>query len=155
MAVQRYHFALEYCIVSNTRSRHEDTDFVTFTVSTATSDGRPRSRWSRSKSLGDLNNGTYPIGLAVDLPVADQTDIIIMNYSIVNAGHANPLTLIGQMEKAGKVLSNEGAKAAAAGVGAAIGVAQLSLSSDRHLAQQPGGWCLQSEQCSLPIAMAL
>ena len=54
MDVQQYSFAVDLFTIHDTRSRHEDTDYISASVAVA---GRPTLK--ASQKLGDLNNGTF------------------------------------------------------------------------------------------------
>jgi len=114
-----YTFRLVSMSITNTRSRHEDTDTVSFTVQVGTD---PSKAVGVSKKLGDLNNGDFPIGLSIGpLHVGDPNIGIAMNYLVVNAGNANWNTINKDITSAGKSLAEIGAKAATSAIGAAVG----------------------------------
>jgi len=75
-------FTLDSLGISNTRSRHNDTDFV---YVSATVGANPTV--FVSKSLGDLNNGTHSVGLSVEVDIPDDDTIVVFNYLIINNGH--------------------------------------------------------------------
>jgi hypothetical protein len=78
-----YKFTLDTIKIDNTRSRHEDTDYVS--VSGAVGD---QPTQGAVKALGDLNNGTYPIGLSVGPLSVEEPDVgVTFDYIVVNAGH--------------------------------------------------------------------
>ena len=75
-----------------------------------------------TSDLGDLNNGTFPLHLAVGpVTVRNPNDGIAANYLIVNSGHANFATINGLLTKAGNELASAGAKAATSAIGSAVG----------------------------------
>jgi len=78
---------------------------------------------AKAKALGDLNNGTYSIGLSSDAFSVNPGDVITFNYLIVNSGHASQQEIIGGVTKAGDALAGAAATAAATAVGANIGAA--------------------------------
>ncbi len=118
MAVQLYDFAVNEFTISNTRSRHKDTDYISASVAVA---GRPTM--SANQKLGDLNNGTFPTAMHfTGVPVADN-EVAVFTYLIVNNGHSDPGVAEKAIEQAAKTLAEKGAQAAATAAGAAIGAA--------------------------------
>jgi hypothetical protein len=113
-----FSFTLDSCQITDTRSLHQDTDYVTFTllVKSNTGAGTPQTL---VKSLGDVNNGTHSISLIFSNIVVHPTDTITLNYLIVNSGHKSP----GEVESA---LESAAVKLATAG-GAALGGAILPV----------------------------
>jgi len=83
-ATQLYRFTFKNFQIEHTRARHEDTDFASISVSVGSN-----AKASQFKSMGSLNNGTYPVDLSVELLVAD-TDAVAMTYSVMNAGNTAP-----------------------------------------------------------------
>lgn len=78
-------FRLDSFSISNTRSRHTDTDFVSVSLRVGANDFG-----TLTKSMGDLNNGTYQVGLEFPNVAIDGTDAetrILFIYQIVNAGN--------------------------------------------------------------------
>lgn len=116
MSTNVYDFAIESFTISNTRSRHEDTDFVSASLAVA---GRPAL--STAQSLGNLNNGTYPTQVRFTaVPVADN-ETAVFSYVMVNNGHSDPGTVMKTLEDAVQKLATSGANAAASAAGDAIG----------------------------------
>jgi hypothetical protein len=77
-----YRISLDSFQISNTRSRHTDTDFVDFSIRVG-----DHVYPSQTRAMGDLNNGTYPVGLSYGpIEVASGEPVVIM-YTIVNAGN--------------------------------------------------------------------
>jgi hypothetical protein len=78
-----FSFIVVSATITNTRSKHKDTDYLFFRLQVGTS--APQTQF---RPLGDLNSGSYPIDLAilgVDLEPGNQ---FVFNYMIVNAGSA-------------------------------------------------------------------
>jgi hypothetical protein len=80
----RYKFKLDNIRITNTRSRHEDTVYVTLGVKTG-----DQPIQTLQKRLGDLNNGTHNVDLEFDIDVKPGTKTV-MSYLIVNSGHSDP-----------------------------------------------------------------
>jgi hypothetical protein len=109
-------FALDSFKITDTRSLHEDTNYVSFTllVKSATGAGTPQTL---TKKMGDVNNGVHPVKLSFPRVAVGPTDTVVLNYLIVNTGHRNSSQTVTTLE-------TTGAKQAAAdgtAVGAAIG----------------------------------
>jgi phospholipase C len=77
-------FTLDNLRISNTRSLHNDTDFVYIS---ATVGANPPVYGS--KSLGDLNNGTHSVGLSVQADIPDDDTTVVFNYMVFNNGHGH------------------------------------------------------------------
>src|SRR5262249_11474153 len=75
-------FTMDSFGISNTRSRHEDTDFVYLS---ATVGGNPTV--FVKKSMGDVNNGTHSVGLSIEVDIPDDDTPVVFNYLIMNSGH--------------------------------------------------------------------
>src|ERR1700685_2846938 len=123
-------FTVESFEIDNTRSRHEDTDYVSCTL--AVGSGAPQTR---TKFMGDLNNGTFQVGLSFGPVTIAPKEAAIFNYLILNSGHQSQQATQDALTKAGTVLAQAGAQAAAeaiasgasALVGAEIGSAVLPV----------------------------
>jgi phospholipase C len=77
-------FTMDSLGISNTRSLHNDTDFVYLS---ATVGANPVV--FVSKSLGDLNNGTHSVALSVEVDIPNDDTIVVFNYLVVNNGHGD------------------------------------------------------------------
>jgi phospholipase C len=75
-------FTMDSIGISDTRSLHNDTDFVHLS---ATVGAHPTV--FVSKSLGDLNNGTHSVGLSIKVDIPDDDTIVAFNYVIMNNSH--------------------------------------------------------------------
>jgi hypothetical protein len=72
--------------------------------------------------MGDVNNGTFPIGLSIGpIQISDPNIGIAMNYTIVNSGHQSWDDVNKILTSAGSYLVTVGAKTATAAIGAAVG----------------------------------
>src|SRR5215471_14864626 len=102
-----YTFQLDRFHISNTRSRHTDTDYVTIGLQVG-----DRTFPAQTKAMGDLNNGDYPVGLAFeDILIADPATPVIFNYQIVNNGHASQADLDKALTSGAAQLAAKGAAA--------------------------------------------
>jgi hypothetical protein len=81
-----YVFTVDSFSILNTRSRHTDTDYVSIDV--AVDDHVYKSP---VKAMGDLNNGNFVPTLSVGpISIDSPTAKVVVNYSIINAGHGDP-----------------------------------------------------------------
>ena len=112
-------FTVDSFKITDTRSRHEDTDYVSFTllVKSATGAGTPQTL---TKYMGDVNNGTFPVNLTFSKIAVGPTDTVVLNYLIVNTGHKNPSQVVSTLETAGTKLATEAGTAAGAAIGSVI-----------------------------------
>jgi hypothetical protein len=116
---QIFTFTLDSFKITDTRSRHNDTDYVTFTllVKSAAGVGTPKTL---TKSMGDVNNGVHKVNLSFGNIPINPTDTVVLNYLIVNTGSKEPNKVFSALEDSGTKLANEGVNAAAKGVGDAV-----------------------------------
>ncbi len=108
-------FTLDSFQITDTRSLHNDTDYVNFTllVKSANGSGTPRTL---QKAMGDVNNGTHAVNLSfTNIPV-HPTDTVTLNYLIVNSGHKTP----GQVQTALQSAGTQLATSAGTAIGTAI-----------------------------------
>jgi hypothetical protein len=77
--VDFYTFDLESIHIDNTRSRHEDTDLVTFALQ-ATGHQFPQ----QLHGTGDVNNGDHGVGLKFGVMLLSDADEAVMSYEIYN-----------------------------------------------------------------------
>jgi hypothetical protein len=112
-------FTLDSFKITDTRSRHEDTDYVSFTllVKAANGTGTPQTL---TKYMGDVNNGTFPVNLSFSKIAIGPTDVAVLNYLIVNTGHKNPTQVVQTLEDTGTKLATTAGTAAGAAIGSAI-----------------------------------
>lgn len=119
-----YDFSFDSFQITNTRARHTDTDFVTFSVAIG-----GKEPLTAVKYMGDLNNGTYQPGLVFKGVVVGDGETVVVSYLIVNKGHTTEhrSKIEQDLEKAARELGGKAAQAASAAAvgaaGAAIGAA--------------------------------
>jgi hypothetical protein len=91
-----YTVSLETVHIDNTRSRHEDTDSVSFTVVSGT-----KTPHTQSSSLGDVNNGDHAVNLSFTFLLSSPTQPLVLSYVVYNGGTSQlPQTLEQLTEKA-------------------------------------------------------
>jgi hypothetical protein len=119
-----YTVSLDAMEILDTRSVHTDTDYGGLTILVS---GQPASTVATPGKISghDVNNGYYPIGLSVRMNLQNPTDIVIINYNIINSGHQSQSDIDAALTQVGEALASAGAKAAASavatGAGALIG----------------------------------
>lgn len=114
-----FSFTLDSFKITDTRSRHEDTDYVSFTslVKSATASGTPQTL---TKYMGDVNNGVHTVNLIFPRISVGPADVVVLNYLIVNTGHKNPSQTVSTLENTGNKLAVAAGTAAGAAIGSAI-----------------------------------
>lgn len=114
-------FTLDSFQITDTRSRHEDTDFVTFTLLVQPSSGPAVAPQTLNKSMGDVNNGTHAVNLSFPNVKVNPGDTVVINYLIVNSGHSSESSIYSTLDStAGKLATAGGSAAAGALIGSAI-----------------------------------
>lgn len=116
-------FTMENFGISNTRSRHNDTDFVYLS---ATVGANPPV--FVKKSMGDVNNGTHSVGLSIEVDIPDDDTIVVFNYLIMNSGHGDDNTRTKAAQAALSTVAEEIIKHKAVAAGAiAVGTIVVPL----------------------------
>jgi hypothetical protein len=111
-----YSFSLDSFRITDTRSLHKDTDYVS--ISLAVGSAPPMTK---VKKMGDLNNGTFKTGLLFDNVSVADTVPVVFTYTIVNNGHGSQANVEKALQQAGTQLAQKASEAAARAVGAEIG----------------------------------
>ncbi len=75
-------FVMDSLSILDTRSRHNDTDYVYLAATVGANDPVYATR-----PLGDLNNGTHGVALSVEVDIPDDETIVVFSYVVVNSGH--------------------------------------------------------------------
>jgi hypothetical protein len=117
-----YTFTMTSFRITDTRSLHNDTDFVGIAAAVA---GKPAVS-APTKPMGDVNNGSHPTNLSVSNIAVGSTEVVDFTYTIVNTGYnANSVEQALKTAVAAAAAKGAGAAGAAAGggVGAVIGTA--------------------------------
>jgi hypothetical protein len=117
--IQTMTFSLDSFRITDTRSRHNDTDYVSCTllVRDANGQGTPQTL---KKKIGDVNNGTHAIGLSFPNVPMPAKGSVVFNYLIVNSGHQSESDVDKALEKAGGALAEKGLVAGGTALGTAI-----------------------------------
>ena len=144
-------FSLDSFRITDTRSRHEDTDYaaITLQLKSANSATDPQTL---TKKIGDVNNGTHAVGLSFPNIHVDPSQTVIFNYTIVNSGHKDESVVYQGLEKVGTALANKGLVAGGTAIGTAIlpglGTALGALAG--FVAEEIGS--ILSADCDGPVA---
>jgi hypothetical protein len=77
-----YIFRLEKFHIDNTRALHNDTDTVTFSLKVG-----DQQLLTKSKGMGDVNNGDHSIGLQFGPVSIDSSTPVVLSFLIVNSGY--------------------------------------------------------------------
>ncbi|HEX4037080.1 MAG TPA: hypothetical protein VHX37_03400 [Acidobacteriaceae bacterium] len=128
-------FTLDSFKITNTRSLHEDSDYVSIAVAV----GSNPAVSSPTKSMGNLNNGTFQVNLSIPSVAVGPTDVVAFSYAIVNSGY-NQDSVEQDLKKAAAALASKAATAAAGAVGGALGGPPGSLLS--MVGSEAFGWLL-------------
>jgi hypothetical protein len=115
-SVASYTFTLDSFQINNTRSWHLDTDYVSFTVQVGNAPAQ-----TVTKAMGDVNNGTYDVGLTIGPLTVAANEPVIVNYLILNSGHQSQSDIDAELTKVANSLASAGAQAAASAIAAGAG----------------------------------
>jgi hypothetical protein len=107
-----YNFTLNSFRITDTRSLHNDTDFVSIAVAV----GKNAPITVPTKPMGDVNNGTHTVNLTIPNVSVGPNDTVAFSYSIVNTGFDK-----NSVEHALQSATNAAASKIAAAGGGALG----------------------------------
>jgi hypothetical protein len=96
-----YNLTLDNFQISDTRSLHEDTDYLSFTLQVG--QATPQTL---VKSMGSINNGTHTVGLTFSNVSLAVTDFVTLSYLIVNSGQSSRVTVETTLETVGSLFSS-------------------------------------------------
>src|SRR5437763_9399733 len=112
-------FSLDSFSITDTRSRHEDTDFATVSITVGTN-----AAITKTLAVGNVNNGTHPLGLGVSAVIPADVDVpVVFSYVILNNGNGDHAAVQQGVEAALSALGVKAAQAASTAVEGAIGKA--------------------------------
>jgi hypothetical protein len=117
-----FSFTLNSFRITDTRSVHEDTDFVSISVVV----GANAPIHLPAKAMGNLNNGVYPVNLTIPNVAVAPGEKVAFSYSIVNTGYAANSTeadLVKATDAAATAAASAAGGAISAGTGTAVGTA--------------------------------
>lgn len=103
-----YSFVLDSFIIENTRSFHEDTDYLSWTLAVIPEGGQPNPQ-TKVKSMGSINSGTHTVNLQFQNVTVNPTDTVILNYLIFNAGSSSRVEVETTLETVAAQLVTAGA----------------------------------------------
>jgi hypothetical protein len=132
-AVPVYTFTLDSFKITETRSLHDDTDYVSFAVVV----GLNPPITVPTMSMGNVDNGTHAVNLSIpNVPVA-AGDAVSFTYSIVNTGYSSDI-VEEALNKAIAAAASKGGSAAATAGGGLVGGPLGSLIA--LVGQEAFGW---------------
>lgn len=99
-----YTITLENFRIDQTWSFHHDTDYVGFGVKVG---GQPAPNSPQHKSMGDLNNGIFSVGISYDITVPSADTLVVINYQIVNNGHDNPEQVMSKLDDGSNSMADD------------------------------------------------
>jgi hypothetical protein len=111
-----YTFTLNSFKITDTRAPHHDTDFVSLAVAV----GNNPPSTVPTKSMGNLNNGTYQVMLSIPNIEVPAGETVAFSYSIVNTGHDKD-TVSQALQKVVTAGASKAAERGAAVLGTAVG----------------------------------
>ena len=117
--IQTITFSLDSFRITDTRSRHNDTDYVSFTLLVRDANGKGTPQTIK-KFMGDVNNGTHAVGLSFPNVAVPNNGSVVFNYLIVNSGHKSESDVDKALETAGGALAEKGLVAGGTALGTAI-----------------------------------
>ena len=112
-----YRFTLESFKITETRSLHCDTDYVSVSLAAGS------APLTRTRAMGALNNGTFKVDLPLDAASTSDRYAIVYTYAIVSSGHGSSEIVQKALQQAGTRLAQKAVEAAAKAVGNEIGAA--------------------------------
>jgi hypothetical protein len=122
-----FSFTIDNFVIWQTRSVHEDTDFVTSTWQLQNADGSfVQPSHTITKSMGNVNNGTRVVNLTFPNFLVSPGQMFHWNYTIVNTGNASRSKVIQEAENVGNQLISTEAKlliTAGTAAGSLLGIA--------------------------------
>jgi len=99
--MSNFTFAIDSIQIADTRSAHEDTDYVSLTLkvggATAT---------TQVQKIGNVNNGVHAVNLSFRGITVNPTDTVVLNYLVVNAGSASTDAVTSALQLIGNAFAN-------------------------------------------------
>lgn len=113
-----YRLSLDSFSCENTRSLHNDTDYVSVTVTVG---ARPPQ--TITKSTGDIDSGSVGVDMAFEPVSVDLCEFVLFTYIILNNGHSEDSVVEADLTAAAGKLASAGASAVSKALGSALGAA--------------------------------
>lgn len=143
-----FSFTLDSFQITDTRSLHEDTDYVTYTLLVKAQDGSGTPR-TLTKAMGDVNNGVHTVNLSFSNIQVNPTDTVVLNYLIVNSGHKSPSEVTSAIESAAGKLASQGGTLLGNAIVPGIGGSILGPAANWLVSQLVG---IINANCDGPVA---
>jgi hypothetical protein len=128
-----YKFSLNSFKITDTRSVHEDTDYVSISVVVG-----KNPPVTKVKAMGDVNNGTHAVNLVIDNIAADADQPVAFTYTIINSGY-DQNTIEQDLKQAVGAAATKAAAAGATAAGTAI-AGPIGGDIGGVVGNQAGGW---------------
>ena len=144
-----FSFTLDSFQITDTRSLHEDTDYVTYTLVVKDQNGNGGPRML-TKYMGDVNNGVHAVNLTFSNIAVNPTDTVVLNYLIVNSGHKGQSQVTSAIESAASKLALQGGAALGNAILPGIGGSLLGAGAGWLAGQLVG---LLTANCDGAVAM--
>jgi hypothetical protein len=149
-------FSLDSFSITETRSVHNDTDFASVSITVGTNPAI-----TATKAMGDVNNGTHPVGLTVAADIPNDGTQVVLSYAIVNNGHTNSSTFETAISSALSALGAAGAKGGAAGLASLLGLGSVAVPVVGSALTVLAGWLVPKlidvifANCDGPVAIGV
>jgi hypothetical protein len=111
-----YSFTINSIQIKNPRSLINDTDYVSCAIVV----GNNPPITAPVKSMGNLGDGTYAVGLTIPNVPVGPNDAMAFSYSILNTGYSSDI-VEQALQKASSAAASKAGAAAAAAIGGAVG----------------------------------
>jgi hypothetical protein len=130
-----FSFNLDFFQTTETRSLHEDTDYVSFTLAVN------GVSTTLVKSMGDLNNGVHTVNLSFNNISVNPSDSVVLNYLILNAGQVLRVDVEEAMESAAAKLLVDGPGLNLPQLSSSLKVLADWLTTNLPFVNPPGSGC--------------
>jgi hypothetical protein len=98
--LSNFTFTIDSIQIADTRSAHEDTDYVSFTLKVGGA-----AATTQVQKIGNVNNGVHPVNLSFMNMTVNPTDTVVLNYLVVNAGSAPAASVTSAMKAIGNTFA--------------------------------------------------
>ena len=134
---QNFTFTLDQFKITDTRSRHKDSDYVSFTLMVKTGATNGPAHTLKKSMRATVNNGTFKVGLSFPNVTVEPDQTVVLNYLIVNSGHKSESEVYSALDTAGSKLATSGLVAGGAALGSLIPIPGLGT-----ILGAVGGWLI-------------
>jgi hypothetical protein len=99
--MSNFTFAIDSIQIADTRSAHEDTDYVSLTLKVGGA-----AATTQVQRIGNVNNGVHAVNLSFRNVAVNPTDAVVLNYLVVNAGSASTASVTSALMAIGNTFAN-------------------------------------------------